>query len=481
MQTTSRRFLLSCAVILLVVCLCLSVLSIGGAIFLLIPQIKGTSATALPDQATFPAPQLQQTPTITGIEPATTPVGSDLPPTTPIGNDLPPNIARQTNLIEEQIINLRGWQPTGPVTRTLLNQAQLHQHVLEDFQEDYTAEEAYDDTLTLAAFGLLEPTFDLYNFYIELYSEQIAGFYDDDVKQMFVVQDDAFDGPERMTYAHEYVHVLQDQIYDFDEGLNYNDDACEEDSERCAAIQALIEGDATFTEINWLITYATDQDRQEIFAFYNNYSSPVYDSSPDFLKADFLFPYDAGQEFVEYLYNRGGWDAINQAYLNPPLSTEQILHPERYPQDIPITVTLPDLTQLLGEGWREIDHGVLGEWYTFLVLAHGTQPSTRLKEDQAYQAADGWEGDAYAVYYNDNFKQTVLVLSILWEGPNDANQFVAAFNQYANARFGSSTGSRVWNTPEAFSVLYINDSTTTWLLTPNPTLGEEVARALGLP
>src|SRR3972149_463095 len=253
-------------------------------------------------------------------------------------------------MIESQGSGLRGLQPTGPVGRELLSPEQLHQHVLDEFLADYTQQEAGDDALALALLGLLVPDYDLYSLYLDLYDEQIAGFYDDDVKQMFVVQGAGVGGPERVAHAHEYTHALQDQRYGLSEGLGYNDEACEADSERCAGIQALVEGDATLLEQHWLLTYATDQDWDDIARFYDGFQSPVFDSAPLFLQQDFLFPYDFGYTFVNSLFLDGGWAAVDAAYADPPSSTEQILHPDRYPWDRPIRLRAAALIPPLGGG-----------------------------------------------------------------------------------------------------------------------------------
>ena len=71
----------------------------------------------------------------------------------------------------------------------------------------------------MAAFGLINPDFDLQNLYIDLYSEQIAGFFDIEENEMVVVQGEGFGGVERFVYAHEYTHVLQDQNFDIENGL----------------------------------------------------------------------------------------------------------------------------------------------------------------------------------------------------------------------------------------------------------------------
>jgi hypothetical protein len=311
----------------------------------------------------------------------------------------------------------------------------------------------------------------LRNFLLELYSEQIAGFYDQKTKEMYVVQGESFQGSERMTYAHEFTHVLQDQNYDIQNGLNYKDDTCKLESERCAAIQALLEGDASLSELIWFQTYATDQDKKDILAKYSDYKSPVYDNAPDFMKEDFLFPYQQGQEFVQTLYNQGGWNAIDQAYKDLPTSTEQILHPEKYPSDQPVSVSLPDLSTSLGSGWKEVDKGVLGEWYTYLVLAHGQDPHSRLSEKTASTASQGWGGDAYAVYYNKDTNQTTMSLKTVWDSQKDAEEFIQAFETFSTDRFGQpatqTNGSVTWETSDSFTGLYHQGSQTVWIYAPD--------------
>jgi hypothetical protein len=95
----------------------------------------------------------------------------------------------------------------------------------------------------------------------ELYSEQIAGYYDTKTKEMYVVQGEGFFGNERMTYAHEFTHVLQDQNTTCERACSVNEEYCEENTEYCAAVTALVEGDATMVQFTWFWRYATQQIR----------------------------------------------------------------------------------------------------------------------------------------------------------------------------------------------------------------------------
>jgi hypothetical protein len=353
---------------------------------------------------------------------------------------------------------------------------------MDDFLKDYSENEASEDAISLSALGLLEPDFDLYNFYLDLYTEQIAGFYDDKTDEMFIVQGSGFNGPEKLTYAHEFVHALQDTYYGTETGLGCDDDAAEADSERCAAYQAMLEGDASLVEILWFVDNGTSKELGEIQEFINSYEGPVLDSAPAFMSEDFLFNYTYGQPFVEYLHNQGGWPSVEAAFKNPPVSTEQILHPEKYPSDQPVQIELPDLAPILGEGWREIDRGEMGEWSTYLILAFGLDPQAQINPTEAQDASAGWGGDAYVVYYNEQDQTTVLVLSSTWDSSQDAVEFSDAFAEYANARFGAATeegnGFTSWESPSDFTTFSQDGKNTLWITAPSAEIEQAVRDAV---
>ncbi|MFN2152802.1 MAG: hypothetical protein ACK2T5_14455, partial [Anaerolineales bacterium] len=296
----NRSILITCLVLLLAACLLVCCAAIVGAGVYL-----WSSASTIESSGWEEIPALEELiPTLekvistpAPVEPAATESTTNPENDTynsPAGETVSADVSRQMDEIQMQVVLDRGLKPSENVDRQLYSPDQLRQKVLDDFLEDYSAEDSQTDALTLAAFGLLEPDFDLYTFYTDLLSEQIAGFYDQKTKEMVVVQGEGFGGPERLTYAHEYTHALQDQNYDIENGLNFNDDACDADSERCAAIQALIEGDATLEEYNWFYANGTAEDQSEIMDFYNNLEMPIFDSAPEFLAMDFTFPSEYG-------------------------------------------------------------------------------------------------------------------------------------------------------------------------------------------
>jgi hypothetical protein len=452
-ESNSKKYIiLSCGVLLIIACLCLGVI-----------LVSGVGVTFL-----WPFDFSQES---TQISP-TTPV-NDLPE-----KDLPDQLANVLAEIESQVSEIRGLEKIEDVEHTLISAEDLEGIVVEDFFSEYSDQDAYQDVLVLSSLGLLPGEFDLKGFYQSLYSEQIAGFYDEETKEIFVVQGQDFGGSEKLTYSHEFTHVLQDQVYGLEEGLGLNEEACEQDSERCAAVQALIEGDASQTEILWFQTYASREDYLDLMDMFDQLDTPVFDSAPPFMSADLYFPYEKGFAFVQFLYEQGGFETVDDAYLNPPLSTEQILHPERYPEDIPLTVELPDLGPVLGDSWRLFDQNVMGEWYTYLILNKSYEDAYQITETQALEAAEGWGGDAYAVYFNESTDETIFIMDTYWDTQEDADQFILAFDQYASKRWDSVSDSimdaDLWQGDGATASFWYVDNRTLWVMAPDRELVELV-------
>lgn len=462
----SKRVLISIAVLAVTACLILSVLAVVGVVsFLRIDPARTTVETQ-----PLPADESTATP-----PPAETPQG------TPASGGFAPDVLDEMHTIEKQTEKNRGLTLTGEIKRELLTPDQLRQRVMDDFLKDYTPEDMAIDQQVLSIFGLLPRDFDIKTLYTDLYSEQIAGFYDDKTNEMVVVQGEGFDGPERATYAHEFTHALQDAAYDLTNGLKTDEETCRKDSEYCAAVQSLIEGDATLSEQLWLLHDATKQDRDQIDQFYSTYQSPVYDSAPEFLQQDFTFPYDKGVYFVLDFFQKGGYAAVDKLYQNPPVSTEQIMHPDRYPNDQPVRLDLPDFSTALGADWKEIDRNNMGEWYTYLILAFGDQPDTRLNEDTALKAAEGWGGDTYVVYSDANAEKTALVYLSTWDTSADGREFWQALQDYAGKRWGSpaesSADRQAWTSTSDGAVLIKRDSAgqVLWVIAPDAAAAQALA------
>lgn len=389
---------------------------------------------------------------------------------TPAATLNPTQIADTMDTIQAYVVAHRGLPPRQPVERAFLTVDEVRQRVLDDFEDDYSPEEAADDVRVLAAFGLVKPEVDLYDLYVRLYSEGVAGFYDPDTKELVLVSEtQGLNAYERVVFAHEYTHAMQDQAFDI-RASGFSDEIFDQDSERFGAVQAVVEGDASLLEEQYMATLSA-AEQKEYDAAVNAQDMSLLLDMPQFLLYDFIFPYDQGLAFVRRYYDEGGWARVDEVWQALPVSSEQILHPERYEAgEAPVVVARPALTDTLGSGWRQLDAGVNGEWYTYLILAHGADGDAQLADDRAKQAAEGWGGDGYVVFGREANEATVLAADWAWDTSQDADEFVEAFRGYADERFGSAAveaGGRLCWGAAGTNCLIRNGLDTLWLMAPD--------------
>jgi hypothetical protein len=379
--------------------------------------------------------------------------------------------------IEAKMEELRGLEETSPITRSLLTSEGLATFMQRELHEEYPAREVETDIRVLAALDFVPRDYDLLGFLIDLYSAEVVGLYDDEVDTLYVIDDavqiDAgdFDILARVTYAHEYVHGLQDEHFDLDA---FADNEALNDDQFLARL-SLVEGDASLAMNRYLfdqLDFLSDEDLELLEG--EPADDPV-ESAPSIIRETFDFPYTYGLDFVAVL-QQGGWEAVDAAFADPPQSTEQILHPEKYfSRDEPQIVSLPPLTDTLGIGWRHIDTETLGEFQTAVYLAQ------QIDRAAADIAAQGWGGDQYALYARDG--DDLMVYHSVWDSPEDRGEFAAAYTRYLEAKYSqlstdTTGGERWWETPAQTAVLAWEDDSVLIVLGPDRITVEKALSAL---
>jgi prefoldin subunit 5 len=331
--------------------------------------------------------------------------------------------------IEGNVVEIRGLTPLQAIEPTLLSPEDLRAELEADLSEGVTPAEALSDVLVLNAFDFVPRDFDYLGFTLDLYSEQVAGFYDPETSRFVVISDDnLLSVAEQLTHAHEFTHALQDQYFD----LSTLGDT-EITGDASLAFRALAEGDATLVEYLYAFQYLDADQLQTLLNESSAIDTEVLDSAPPVLANLLMFPYLEGLNFVQALVSEGDWELVDEAWANPPVSTEQILHPSRYlAGDEPETVTVESLLETLGADWELLDEDVLGEFFLREYLAQQVDDAT------ANAAAEGWGGDRYAVYWDDRQELMVMVLRSTWDTADDATEFAAAYSDYASQRYNTT-------------------------------------------
>ena len=375
---------------------------------------------------------------------------------------------RRFDLIERETAELRGLPIQQEIDVTFKTPAQLRAELERDVDTDYPPEQSAKDERVLSAFGLIPQETDLSRLYVDLRSEQVAGYYNTETGEMVVIRSeddgDVLSASQEITYAHEVVHALQDQNLSIDESIAALDEATDDES---LAALALIEGDATVAQSEYLADRPGLLVRLTAELMTAEFSSDQLESAPPIIRESLLFPYDHGASFVSALREEGGWNRVDEAYASLPSSTEQILHPEKYLNDEqPVSVELREITSSLGGDWTEVDDGTFGE-FQIDVLLGGQEQSAETAE----AAAAGWGGDRYRIATNQD--QTAIVWSSIWESSTDAQEFADSLTVYDEQRFdaqrqaGSNAGTVNLAGDGVFSRIIVEGEQVTYVQAPD--------------
>jgi hypothetical protein len=334
------------------------------------------------------------------------------------------------------VAEIRGLSPKAEVTRTTIDEAALRELLEEITAADHPPEEVAATEQLYRGLGLLGPDQSLSAVTGELLGDQIAGFYRTDSGELYVVSRSGGVGAiEKVIFAHEYDHALQDQHFDLEA---ITGDAFTE-GDRALARTALIEGDGTLLMSLWTREHLSIAELLELVGMAVGPSQEGLDRAPPFVRETLLFPYGAGLNFVTGLQLEGGWEAVDRAFASPPDSTEQILHPEKYAaREAPVDVSLPaDLAARMGDGWTQTIDDTFGEFQIGAWLRALGVPA-----EAATDAAAGWGGDRIALLEGPD-DAWAIVWETAWDTQDDAQQFATAAQVAPGADLSLHDGDRV--------------------------------------
>lgn len=407
--------------------LCLLALAVTGVLEGILPTAPSTASSPLPTAT--PEPRIPPTWTPTATPTPFVAEAQVLPTSTP--RPLTDEETALFDQVEQDVVALRALESSQETSRYVLTELQLRRRIEARYEGEAIEEQLESLTVALAALHLVEPNIDLQGDLHALLREQVMGYYDVEQNAVYMVSNaDLTALPDQVLYAHEFAHALQDQNFGLAElGLATTDQFYDYD-DRLLALAALVEGDAEQVQTQYMEEVLTREEVVVVQQAYGRSSEARLNAAPRILREAFLFPYTHGQDFVAALYDEGGWDLVNGAYLAPPTSSEQILHPERYlAGEQPATVSLPPVTDTLGADWRVAYEGSVGEFVLRIYL------ESRLEPEQAALAAEGWGGDRLAVYQNDGAETPLMLFSLMWDTPEDAAEFRVAYLAWAEGRF----------------------------------------------
>ncbi len=343
-----------------------------------------------------------------------------------------PKTLETIQLVLDRVSEIRNIKPASPIKPSYLDSDTLRRLVERDFEKGLPEEKRIGVERFLKSLQLIPEDLNIMDMFLSLLDEQVGGLYDPETKHLFVRRnyDIVNSALARSILAHEICHFLQDQAFDLEKlGIDVTDD-----DDMVMALTTVLEGDAMLL----LSEYAAYHEQNGILKDLPQALSmdqSALNETPHFFQQQLLFPYVQGQLLLQEALDKGKpWR--DRLFTDPPMTTEQVLHPEKYfgerdePSPLALETTGTARTRLLGDladpvppsGFKRLEVNRFGEFGVRLLFEE------RLG-GISYGAAEGWDGDLYEIHSGEGDKWW-FVWETVWDSPLDAREFQGAWVTY---------------------------------------------------
>jgi hypothetical protein len=321
--------------------------------------------------------------------------------------------------VQDQVEAVRGLAFERPVNVEPITPREMDRRLREYFDAYYPERFYARRSDAWATIGAIPRTIGILEALDAYQQGQVLGYYNSQNEELVYTGDADLDRIEHFVLAHELTHAIDDQHFDLDR-LDDMVVGCEDEPFQAAL--GAVEGSANH--------FAT----QVLFRFPVAATGSVPGGGsagpvPPFIAALQAFPYTAGQRFVAALADDGGPAAVDRALRRFPTTTEQILHPSKFPDEVGEAVDVPDFAPTFGRGWRDRDVMVVGEVWLRALL------DLRLDEPAAADAAAGWAGGIYRAWGDGD--EIAVILSTVWDAPAEATEFREALARWVSKGSGA--------------------------------------------
>jgi hypothetical protein len=339
--------------------------------------------------------------------------------------------AAEIDVVLKELAGITGFHVRKQLPFALITRDQVNQYLKEQIQQSVKPDEIRAEETTLKKFGFAPADFDLKQTTIDLLTEQAAAFYDFKRKKLFI-SDWATVNMRDVALIHELAHALADQNFNIQKFTNKGAD----NSEASLAREAVVEGQASWLmlEVGARRTGRTLADPQIARQFLetdadtqqNDY--PVFNNAPLYLRRTLMFPYDEGEKFQQAVFLHDGMAAFARLFRDPPISTSQIEHPERYFEHTPLAS--PDLPKPIKHA-KPFVAGAMGELETRILLEQ------YVSAEVAGELGPKLKGADYRVDESKPGHRMTLVYASEWTGGDAAVQYFEAYRKVLRGKWKS--------------------------------------------
>ncbi len=343
--------------------------------------------------------------------------------------------------IQADVEKLRGARFLRPVQVRITDHAGFLEHIQSRVEELIPDGMIERDQSMARMLALVPHDMDVWAESLALLREAVGGFYDPGADTFYLME--SFTGKvAEIILSHELTHALDDQLFGIDGPLAER----VQSADASAAFSAVVEGSGTALMGLWTMQHI-GQLTPEDLADAGDMGADAMAKAPPYLWKPMLATYLQGQRFLNRgyrVFRREGktfLDVVAHAFGAPPLSTEQVLHPEKYweSEHLDLPRVLVHRIDALPPGWDPMGSTVLGELLLALVVADEserapldlTDPMAVASMSFTNAAASGWDGDEALLLGRGDAR--VLHVATLWDDAAEASAFRAALESRRSA------------------------------------------------
>ena len=311
----------------------------------------------------------------------------------------------RVSLLLTRVEELRQLRAIEPITCLSLPDEGYSRRVIASLQENNQETRMAYEEIVYRTLGIIPADYNYKDCVLNGSGDTSYAWYDRKTRVIYLRQSGiAHDA----VIAHEIVHALQDQHFNLTKFHSH----CASSDCRLARM-AVVEGDAVNIERQFEVKGAQPKDSA------TGYSARC--EPPEALFNIFMFPYEWGEIFISALPK----ERRNQAFLNRPNSTRDIIYPKIFVERGRF------LQKRLIEGLAGVYEDVLGEFSLRALLKNFTDPAA------AILAAKGWESDRLTLRKISHGKFH-LSLKLEFSANQDIDQALHAIRLYCLNHFGLS-------------------------------------------
>jgi hypothetical protein len=318
-----------------------------------------------------------------------------------------PELEALIDSILPRIAELAALDVRGPVTVERRSRQAVRAFVEDRLAEEMPADELEGLRRTYVTLGLIADTLDLRALLLDLYAEQVVGYYDPRTERLYLVEGVSREAL-RPVLVHELVHALPDQHANLDSLVSR-----ERGNDRQTAAHAALEGHAMLVMFAYLAEAASGtrvepqllpNPAEQLAQAMESEGTGVFQRAPPIIRRSLLFPYVGGAGFVHQLWLYRPQDQPRRAPLGEhlPQSTHQVMDPvnrfilsRQHPVELRFTT---------GPSWIPLYENTLGAFeigvYLETHLGAGAAAMTAGWAGDRFRLVESPAGDAVLVWYS---------------------------------------------------------------------------------